>query len=59
MVLDLEAALRISPSDRHLNGRYARIDGLHINERAYKELDKIVTPAMDRVEFPERHTRKK
>ena len=55
VVLDLEAALRTSPSDRHLNGRYARVDGLHINEKAYRELDEIVIPAMSRVEFPERH----
>ena len=54
VVLDLEAALRTSSSDRHLNGRYARKDGLHINEKAYAELDEIVIPAMGRVEFPER-----
>lgn len=55
VVLDLEAALRTSPSDRHLNGRYARKDGLHINERAYGELDGIVIPAMDKVQLPDRH----
>ncbi len=51
VVLDLEAALQTSSSDRHLNGRYARKDGLHINEKAYRELDGIVIPAMIRVEF--------
>lgn len=55
VVLDLEAALRTSSSDRHLNGRYARKDGLHINEKAYVELDRIVIPAMNRIEFPEHH----
>lgn len=54
VVLDLEAALRTSQSDRHLDGMYAKADGLHINEKAYKELDKIVIPTLDRVEFRER-----
>ena len=53
-VLDLESALRTSSSDRHLNGRYARKDGLHINEKAYMELDRIVIPAMSMLEFRER-----
>ena len=57
VVLDLEAALRTSSCDRHLNGRYAKIDGLHVNEKAYRELDMIVIPAMNKVEFPERHDR--
>ena len=54
VVLDLEAALRTSSSDRHLNGRFARRDGLHINEKAYVELDGIVIPTMNMVEFPQR-----
>lgn len=59
VVLDLEAALRTSSCDRHLNGRYARKDGLHINEKAYMELDRIVIPAMNMVEFPERRNPEK
>jgi len=50
-VLDLEAAVRTSETDRHLNGRYAKIDGLHINEKAYRELDEIVIPTVKNVEF--------
>lgn len=53
VVLDLEAALRTSQSDRHLNGRYAKADGLHINERAYAELDRIMMQTVKSIEFRE------
>ena len=53
VVLDLEAALRTSQSDRHLNGRYAKADGLHINEKAYAELDKLMLQTVHRIEFKE------
>jgi hypothetical protein len=46
-VLDLEAALRYSSENRYLREDLARIDGLHINSKAYKILDKIVIPALD------------
>jgi hypothetical protein len=48
-VLDLEAALRISSSNRALNTTYDSGDGLHPNERAYTEkLDNIIIPALER-----------
>jgi len=52
VVVDLEAAVRTSAADRHLNGRYAFRDGLHLNAKAYRELDIIVIPAVSKVEFP-------
>jgi len=51
VVLDLEEALRISCSDRHLNAKFAKKDGLHLNERGYKELDKIVIPTLNKIEW--------
>jgi len=53
-VLDLEAAVRSSASDRHLKSSYARRDGLHLNERGYRALDAIVIPALDGVTYPAR-----
>ena len=52
VVVDLEGAVRTSATDRHLNGRYAFRDGLHLNAKAYRELDKIVIPALSEVKFP-------
>jgi len=49
-VLDLEAALRQNDTNRHLKSMYARRDGLHINERAYRELDRIVIPTLDKIQ---------
>jgi len=51
VVLDLEAALRTSDRDRHLRGSYARRDGLHLNERAYRALDAIMIPTVSKVRF--------
>jgi len=45
-VLDLEAAVRYSEENRYLREDLARIDGLHINSKAYKILDKIVIPIL-------------
>ncbi len=45
-VLDLEAAVRYSEDNRYLREDLARIDGLHINSKAYKILDKIVIPIL-------------
>jgi hypothetical protein len=48
-VLDLEAALHISDSNRALNPAYDSGDGLHPNELAYTEkLDNILIPALER-----------
>lgn len=42
MVLDLEKAVRISETDRHLREEYAQPDGSHLVKKAYDEaLDKI------------------
>lgn len=51
VVLDLAAAL--SSGSGYLRFGFARRDGFHINEKAYRELDKIMIPTMNRVEFPE------
>ena len=53
VVVDLEAAVRTSDTDRHLNGRYATRDGMHLNSRAYERLDRIVVPALSKIEFPD------
>jgi hypothetical protein len=50
-LIDLEAAVRISPKDRHLKESFARKDGLHLNSKAYRELDRTVIPALQRVVF--------
>ena len=48
-VLDLEAALHVSDSNRVLNPAYDSGDGLHPNELAYTErLDSILIPALER-----------
>jgi len=42
-VLDLEKAVRISDSDRHLKEEFADEDGLHLLKRAYEErLDNLI-----------------
>lgn len=50
-LLDLEAAVRVSSRDRHLKESFARRDGLHLNTKAYRELDRIVVPALQRVVY--------
>jgi hypothetical protein len=46
-VLDLEATLRISETDRRLRADLHSGDGLHLNAQAYGMLDKIVIPTLD------------
>jgi hypothetical protein len=46
-VFDLESVLRQNESNRHLKGKFARRDGLHLNARAWRELDKIVIPTLN------------
>jgi len=46
-VLDLEAALRYSENNRFLREDLARIDGLHLNGKAYELLDRIVLPVLE------------
>lgn len=50
-ILDLEAALRYSEKNRYLREDLAKLDGLHINEKAYKILDKIVIPTLDAIKW--------
>jgi hypothetical protein len=51
-VLDMEAAVRYSETNRFLREDMAKIDGLHVNSLAYKSLDKIVIPALESAEEP-------
>lgn len=46
-VLDLEAPLRVSETDRRLRADLHSGDGLHLNAQAYGLLDKIVIPTLD------------
>lgn len=48
-VLDLEASLRYSEKNRYLREDLARIDGLHVNRKAYGILDQIVIPTLETV----------
>lgn len=48
-VLDLEAALCFSEKNRFLREDLARVDGLHLNRKAYKILDQIVIPTLETV----------
>jgi len=50
-ILDLEAAVRYSRKNRNLREDLARIDGLHLNSKAYKVLDQIVIPALKTVKW--------
>ncbi len=45
-LLDLEAALRRSDSDRRLRADLTSGDGLHLNKKAYSLLDHIVIPLL-------------
>jgi len=46
-VLDLEAAVRYSETNRFLREDLATIDGLHLNGKAYRMLDDIVIPVLE------------
>jgi len=46
-VLDLEAAVRYSKENRFLREDLAKIDGLHLNSKAYRLLDRIVIPTLE------------
>jgi hypothetical protein len=50
-VLDLEGAVRYGTKNRYLREDLARIDGLHLNKKAYKILDEIVLPTLDHVNW--------
>jgi len=40
--LDLESAVRYSKKNRFLREDLAKIDGLHLNRKAYNILDKVL-----------------
>ncbi len=49
-LLDLEAALRVSPTDRHLDGALHSGDGLHLSRRTYRRrLDPLIPPLLLRM----------
>ena len=48
VVLDLETPLHISDTDRSLRLDLHSGDGLHLNEKAYALLDRIVVPVLDK-----------
>jgi hypothetical protein len=50
-VLDLEAAVRYSEKNRFLKENFARIDGLHLNRKAYQALDDIVIPTLESINW--------
>ncbi|MHA1382019.1 MAG: hypothetical protein ACTSRG_26915 [Candidatus Helarchaeota archaeon] len=50
-VLDLEGAVRYSEKNRYLREDLAKIDGLHLNSKAYKALDKIVISTLKRLNW--------
>jgi len=52
VVLDLENPLRISPTDRFLRNDLTKGDGLHLNAEAYRLLDGIVIPTLEKIKFP-------
>ena len=52
-VLDLEAAVRCSAADRHLDDALHSGDGLHLSRRTYREhLDALIPPLLLRVFTP-------
>ena len=51
VVLDLESAVRISNRNRHLRNNFAKKDGLHLNDKAYKKLDKIIIPTLNKINW--------
>lgn len=45
-LLDLEAVVRVSETDRHLNPAFDSGDGIHLNARAYELLDQRLDTAL-------------
>ena len=50
-LLDLEQAVRKSEKDRYLRSKLAKMDGLHLNKKAYRVLDQIVIPTLEKVQW--------
>jgi lysophospholipase L1-like esterase len=53
-ILDLEEAVRYSDTNRYLREDLARLDGLHLNRKAYRLLDKIVMPTLEKVKWDDK-----
>jgi lysophospholipase L1-like esterase len=51
-VLDLESVLSATGDERGLNPAYDAGDGLHLDEKAYPELDRELGRLIDRLERP-------
>jgi len=51
VLLDLEQAVHKSEKNRYLKSGLAKIDGLHLNKKGYKTLDKIVMPTLENVNW--------
>jgi lysophospholipase L1-like esterase len=54
-LLDLEKILRISEVDRRLDADFDGGDGLHLNAKAYPQLDKIVVATLEKVDWSHRN----
>jgi hypothetical protein len=52
VALDLEAPLRIGPTEPYLRDDLTKGDGLHLNAKAYEILDRMVMPTLERIRFP-------
>jgi len=50
-LLDLEEAVRYSEDNRYLREDFARVDGLHLNTKAYEILDQVVIPTLEIVDW--------
>jgi hypothetical protein len=50
-LLDLERAVRKSEKNRYLRSGLAKVDGLHLNKKAYLILDQVVIPTLSRVNW--------
>jgi len=50
-LLDLEAALRYGERNRYLRENLSRLDGLHVNRKAYRILDRAVISALEKLNW--------
>ena len=50
--LDLESAVRNQGRNRFLRGSLARMDGLHLNKKGYRILDRVLIATLDSVSWP-------
>jgi hypothetical protein len=50
-ILDLEKAVRVSEKSRYLRSSLAKVDGLHLNNAGYQNIDQIVRPTLEKVNW--------